>query len=105
MVTLNKNNFHDKKIIQKAIENHTTGRPQMSIEEKIVFISDYLEPSRCFNSSPTLAELRQLMYKDMDAVVCHILQNTINYLIENNKEIDEKSYKTLDYYRNRRNVQ
>lgn len=89
-------------IILKAIENHTTGRPEMSIEEKIIFVSDYLEPSRCFKSSPTLTELRQLMYKDIDAVVYHVLQNTIDYLKENNREIDTKSLITLDYYKNRR---
>lgn len=92
-------------VILKAIENHTTGRPQMSLEEKIIFISDYLEPSRCFKSSPTLTELRQLMYKDLDMVVCYILQNTIDFLKENNKEIDAKSFATLEYYKNRRNEQ
>ena len=32
--------------ILNAIENHTTGRPAMSLLEKIVFVADYIEPRR-----------------------------------------------------------
>ena len=33
--------------IHNAITYHTTGRPRMSMLEKIVFVADYIEPRRC----------------------------------------------------------
>lgn len=46
-----------------AIEWHTTGRENMSLLEKIIYLADYIEPTRDF---PGLAELRRLAYEDLD---------------------------------------
>ena len=42
--------------ILNAIIWHTTGRPGMSILEKIIFIADYIEPGR--KAAPNLTEIR-----------------------------------------------
>ena len=42
----------DEEILQ-AITWHTTGRPNMSLLEKIIFVADYIEPAR----NPTKSEL------------------------------------------------
>lgn len=34
--------------IQNSIFFHTTGRPQMELLDKIIFLADYIEPSRDF---------------------------------------------------------
>ena len=45
----------DRDII-KAIASHTTGRPQMSLLEKIIYIADYIEPGR--TELPNMAGVR-----------------------------------------------
>lgn len=44
-----------------AIESHTTGRPGMSMLEKIVYIADYIEPGR--RELPNMADVRQLAFQ------------------------------------------
>lgn len=85
--------------ILKAIESHTTGRPGMSLLEKIVFIADYIEPNR--KTIPNLMELRKLSFQDIDQALIGILQNTLTYLKDTREEIDEKTQQTYDYYKER----
>ena len=61
--------------ILSAIRYHTTGRKNMSILEKIIYIADYIEPLRKFNG---VEELRTLSVMDLDAAVIQSLENTIN---------------------------
>ena len=49
--------------ILNSIRYHTTGRPGMSLLEKIIFVSDYIEPGR--ESAPNLPLVRKLAY-DLD---------------------------------------
>ena len=64
--------------ILNAICYHTTGRKNMSILEKIIYIADYIEPLREFNG---VEELRSLSKVDLDAAVILSLENTIKYVI------------------------
>ena len=50
--------------ILSAIACHTTGKPDMSLLDKIVFIADYIEPGR--NKAPGLPEIRRLSFTDID---------------------------------------
>ena len=50
--------------ILSAIACHTTGKPDMSLLDKIVFIADYIEPGR--NKAPGLPEIRRLSFTDND---------------------------------------
>lgn len=85
----------DPEVIQ-AILNHTTGRPKMSLLEKIVFVADYIEPGR--SSAPGLDEIRPLAFEDIDRALVRILEDTLHYLEDGEEEIDPMTRKTLEYY-------
>ena len=80
--------------ILTAITYHTTGRPEMSLLEKIVYIADYIEPLR--DKAPNLPKVRKLAFEDLDECMYEILKDTLEYLEENPKEIDST---TRDAYR------
>ena len=86
----------DPDIIQ-AILNHTTGRPQMSLLEKIVFVADYMEPGR--KHAPNLTEIRRLAFEDLDLALLQILEDTLEYLRNGGGEIDAMTEKTYEYYK------
>lgn len=82
--------------ILNAIMWHTTGRPDMSLLEKIIFVADYIEPSR--RPIPELNLIRQLAFTDIDQAVIKILENTLKYLNEKGNPIDDMTQKTYDSY-------
>lgn len=82
--------------ILSAVRYHTTGRPAMSMLEKIVFIADYIEPSR--KTAPNLEEVRTLAFKDLDAALRKILSDTLSYLDTVDQEVDPMTKETYDYY-------
>lgn len=49
--------------ICSAIRWHTTGRTGMTLLEKIIYLADYIEPTRDF---PGVEELRKISYTDID---------------------------------------
>ncbi len=89
--------FHvyDSDIIN-AILNHTTGRPGMSTLEKIIFVADYIEPGR--KKASHLEELRKLAFVDLDRALVEILRNILDYLQQQENEIDLMTQKTYEYY-------
>ncbi|MCD8385160.1 MAG: nicotinate (nicotinamide) nucleotide adenylyltransferase [Clostridiales bacterium] len=60
----------------QAICWHTTGRADMTLLEKILYIADYAEPNRRY---PWAEELRQLIETDLDAAVLRGLEITIEH--------------------------
>lgn len=82
--------------ILNAILNHTTGRPGMSLLEKIVFIADYMEPGR--NHAPNLEEIRKMAFMDLDQTLLKILEDTLEYLDSGNGDVDPMTRKTWEYY-------
>ena len=83
--------------ILSAIEFHTTGRPAMSLLEKIVFVADYIEPNR--KILPEIEQIRREAFTDIDVSVVHILRNTLSYLSSGNcGSTDEMSVMTYNYY-------
>lgn len=53
--------------IESAIRWHTTGRPDMTKLEKIIYLADYIEPNR--HGFEGLEELRKIAYEDLDAAM------------------------------------
>lgn len=82
--------------ILNAITYHTTGRPGMSMLEKIIFVADYIEPGR--DKAPDLLEVRKLAYTDIDKCIVKILSDTLMYLKKNGSEIDPATEETLLFY-------
>lgn len=83
--------------ILNAIKYHTTGRPDMTLLEKIIFIADYIEEGR--KKFDTLDEARKLAYEDIDKTMAFILKNTIEYVKEKNKALHPLSVEALEYYK------
>ena len=84
-----------------AITYHTTGRPNMTLMDKIIYIADYVEPNR--NQAPNLAEIRHLAFVDIDECLYQILEASLRYLQEKNVDIDPITEETYLYYKKQRN--
>lgn len=82
--------------ILNAVRYHTTGRPGMSLLEKIVFIADYIEPGR--THSVYLPEIRKMAFADLDAALRRILSDTLEHLKTSENEIDPMTRETYEYY-------
>ncbi len=83
--------------ILNAIRYHTTGRPGMSLLEKIIFVADYIEPGR--DSAPNLPVVRKLAFESIDDCVLQILKDTLSYLESTGAQVDPMTQKTYEYYR------
>lgn len=82
--------------ILHAIAVHTTGEPEMNLLDKILFVSDYIEPGR--DRAPHLDELRSLAETDLDQTVAWILKDTLDYLKSQNGTVDEETRRAYEYY-------
>ncbi len=85
----------DKEILN-AIRYHTTGRPDMSLTEKIVFVADYIEINR--TEAPNLKEIREMAFHDIDDAVRKILIDTLDYLSKGSRPVDPTTKETYDFY-------
>lgn len=70
-----KENFkiNDKSILD-AIRYHTTGRENMTLFEKIIFVADYISDERDFIDSP---EVRKIAETDLNEAVLHKISTSI----------------------------
>ena len=82
--------------ICSAVRYHTTGRPNMTLLEKIIFIADYMEPHR--EEAEDLPIVRKQVFVNIDQTLCTILKDTLVYLETSGKEIDSMTEKTYEYY-------
>lgn len=73
----NKFDINDEEIIS-AVKFHTTAKEDMTLLEKIIFLSDVIEPSRSF---PGVLEIRQLSKQDIDMAMIAALDSSIKFLI------------------------
>ena len=84
--------------ILDAIAFHTTGRADMALLEKIVYIADYIEPHR--NTAPNLEEIRTLAFQNIDQAMYVILRDTLDYLEKKGKGIDPMTQTAYEYFTN-----
>ena len=82
--------------ILHAIKVHTTGEPDMSLLDKIIYIADYIEPAR--NQAPNLVRVRELAFHDLNACMAEILRDTLSYLSSRGGSIDPITKMTYDFY-------
>lgn len=73
----------DDEIFQ-AILYHTTGRADMSLAEKILYLADYMEPCRDF---PEVDAMRKLAYEDLDRAVLMGVRLSIREMLERNRVV------------------
>lgn len=94
-VARKKYDIEDREILS-AITYHTTGKINMSVLEKIVYIADYIEPLR--DKAPHLEVIRKLAFQDLDECMYEILKDTLSYLGENPTDIDSTTQDAFFYY-------
>ncbi|MCQ6273608.1 bis(5'-nucleosyl)-tetraphosphatase (symmetrical) YqeK [Bacillus sp. V3B] len=76
-----------------AIRYHTSGRPKMTLLEKIIYLADYIEPGRHF---PGVGEVREIAEKDLDRALIQSIQNTIFFLMKKNQRIFPLTFHTYN---------
>ena len=84
--------FGENEAVVDAIRCHTTGKADMNLLEKIIYVADYVEPNRDF---PGVEELRNLAYTDITKALKLGLQNTLNLLHRQGSEISPESMEAL----------
>ena len=94
-----KYDIEDAEILD-AIACHTTGKPAMTLLDKIIYISDYIEPMR--SKASNLEEVRKMAFVDLDETLFKILSDTLVYLENSSKKMDPMTMQTYEYYRAQR---
>ena len=85
--------IEDKDILS-AIRWHTTGKKDMTMLEKIVFVADYIEPNR--KKLPDIDRIRTLSFHDISEAVKVTAKSTIEYLGSQGMYIDKFTYELSD---------
>ena len=84
--------------IENAIRWHTTGKPDMTTLEKVLYMADYIEPARDFDG---VDELRRLAYIDLDAAMVLGLQMSLEDLRAGGITPHENTVQALNWYQGR----
>ena len=84
--------FGENEAVVSAIEWHTTGRADMTLLEKIIYLADYIEPNRTI---PGVEELRRLAFTDIDAALKLGLTMTLEHLNRQGSEVSPESQEAL----------
>ncbi len=87
----------DDEEILSSIFWHTTGKPDMTLLEKIIFIADYIEPNR--KNIPEIESIRKIAFTDIDAAIAMAARNSIEYLKRTSRQIDRITVDTYEYYK------
>lgn len=85
--------IEDEEILD-AIRWHTTGKTDMSILTKIIYISDMIEINRNFDG---VEEIREITFDDLDRGVYYGLTHSIEFLLIKNLLIDENTMRARNY--------
>lgn len=93
IIAKEKFNITDEYILS-AIRWHTTGKEDMSVLDKIIYIADMIEPSRNYDG---VEELREKVLENLDEGVLLGMNHTIKYLLIKNAMIDENTVKARNY--------
>lgn len=83
----------DKEILN-AIKYHTTGKKDMNLIEKIIYLADYIEPNRNFQG---VDELREATSINLDEALLLSFDKTIEIVIKRGDLIYEKTVEARNY--------
>ena len=92
----------NKEVID-AVSYHTTGRDNMSLCEKLLFLADYIEPKRQFDDCKLLREYfytnkSNNWYKTLDETIFLALKFTISDLLDKKAFIHPKTISAYNYF-------
>lgn len=82
--------------IREAIRWHTSGKPEMTALEKIIYLADMTEPERDF---PGVDRLRALCFEDLDRAMFEALEMSVESIKKRNLPLDATTVRALEYYR------
>ncbi|MGE5629574.1 MAG: bis(5'-nucleosyl)-tetraphosphatase (symmetrical) YqeK [Caulobacteraceae bacterium] len=80
--------------ILNAVRYHTTGKENMSILEKVIYLSDFIEPTRDFAGVGTL---RELAVQNLDRALLKAFDLSIEYVISKNGLIHTDTVLSRNY--------
>ena len=81
--------------IVNAISYHTTGRAEMSLLEKIIYVSDAVEPNRSYSGAK---ERYRLAFEDIDRAGYEIADNAIRLVTEAGMYLDKDTVAARDWF-------
>ena len=79
--------------ILSAIRCHTTGKPHMSLLDKVLYMADMTSAERDY---PGVEELRRLELEDIDLALCKALERSLQFVEESGKPVDPESTAALE---------
>lgn len=85
----------DDPYILDAIAYHTTLRAEPSLLDKIIYITDAIEPNRDFQG---VEELRKLANEDLDRAILYSLEETIVALLKKKKYLGLETIEARNYF-------
>ena len=88
-------NINDENILS-AIFYHTTGKPNMTTLEKLIFVSDYIEESR---TGDYVLVARKACFKNLNYGIYIVLKQMIEYLNSNIYDICSLTLDAFNYYK------
>ena len=91
IIAQNEFNINDKEILS-AIESHTVGHGNMSMLEKIIYVSDYLEPTRKIEIAN---KIREKIFIDFDSAFLEVVLESINFVLSKKQYL---AGKTIELY-------
>lgn len=83
--------------ILNALRYHTTGRPAMSLLEKVIKLADQLEEGRDFCRAEEQRAAAEAA-ENIDEVILMILKSTKEYVLSQGLPYDDLSQAAIDYY-------
>lgn len=86
--------FGESPEVVAAIASHTTGKADMTVLEKIIYVADYMEPNRSF---PGVEALRNAAYRNLDEALELGLRMTLDLLKEQGRTISPQSQQALQF--------
>ena len=82
--------------IYNAILWHTTGKADMALLDKVIYLADYIEPNRDFDGVDTL---RKAVWEDLDRGLAMGLAMTVEEMEERGNPVHHNTLEALDYLR------
>lgn len=86
--------FGENPAVVSAIRSHTTGKANMNLLEKIIYVADYMEPNRDFDG---VKHMRALADSDIDGALQLGLEMTLDMLKAQGREISPESSEALRF--------
>ena len=80
--------------IYSAIFWHTTGHADMTLLEKVIYLADYIEPTRSF---PGVDTLRAACYEDLDKGLLMGLEMTVEEMKERGNPVHSATLAAIEY--------